>query len=452
MAESSRRFRKSTSTSIAATSAIALALGGLSVVGPGPLAPYAAAATLSGGIRDKSGAVEKDAQQASDLPAGSCVVSETDTAKHSQAGFSWNTLEPSSTSPDQTLWGLSVSFDNSKDRTFADWSFTNGANLGKVLGTGNVPSMEAGQTFLDKSVTHKADESIEITGSRDQRNLNLYADLTAEKVKQFASATAENPVRYAWQSNYKKDNPSGLKATEGDSSVFSATVNPWPSENIECNPITVSWENWEKHVIVPGDETKVGTVNIPAVQNDGEDDSMSRMVVEAYDGNGKFIGTTDPEASGGTQNLRIDEKTGDIYFTWPEYRGTDLATDKNVNFSVLAKPRTVDQLQAAADHNNEWGENKAFDSSNSLTRYSKANVIDSKAFSLDDTEYHDPKYDKTDAAIISGVDSATGPLATEPQKVTFTQTPDLIKELAKKKGDNGYEAKVELDEKYVYEG
>ncbi|HCT9181628.1 TPA: G5 domain-containing protein, partial [Corynebacterium aurimucosum] len=87
-----------------------------------------------------------------------------------------------------------------------------------------------------------------------------------------------------------------------------------------------------------------------------------------------------------------------------------------------------------------------------MTRYNKANVIDSKAFSLDDTEYHTPKYDKTDASIISGVDSATGPLATEPQKVTFTQTPDLIKDLAKKKGDNGFEAKVELDEKYVYEG
>lgn len=378
--------RRNVRTGVAALSAITLALGSLSIFAPNDFAPEATAATFTGGIRDKSGAVEKGAQKASDLPAGSCVVSETDTASHSQAGFSWNTQEPGTDSPSKTLWGLSVSFDNSKDRTFADWSFTNGANLGKVLGTGNVPSMEAGQTFLDKSVTHKADESIEITGSRDQRNLNLYADLTAEKVKQFASATAENPVRYAWQSNYTKDNPSGLKATEGDSSAFSATVNPWPSENIECNPITVSWENWEKHVIVPGDETKVGTVNIPAVQNDGEDDSMSRMVVEAYDGNGKFIGTTDPEASGGTQNLRIDEKTGDIYFTWPEYRGTDLATDKNVNFSVLAKPRTVDQLQAAADHNNEWGENKAFDSSNSLTRYSKANVIDSKAFSLDDTE------------------------------------------------------------------
>lgn len=63
MAESSRRFRKSTSRSIAASSVIALALGGLSVVGPGPLAPHAAAETLSGGIRDKSGAVEQDAQK-----------------------------------------------------------------------------------------------------------------------------------------------------------------------------------------------------------------------------------------------------------------------------------------------------------------------------------------------------------------------------------------------------
>ena len=77
MAESSRRLRKSTSTGIAASSVIALALGGLSVVAPGPLAPEAAAATLSGGIRDKSGAVEKDDQKASDLPAGSCVVSES---------------------------------------------------------------------------------------------------------------------------------------------------------------------------------------------------------------------------------------------------------------------------------------------------------------------------------------------------------------------------------------
>ena len=455
MTESSQRLKRSSRAGIAAVSTIALALGGISVVGPGPLAPSAAAATLSGGIREKSGAVEKDAQQASDLKAGSCVVSGGEKSG-SQAGFSWNTLEPGPATPSKTLWGLSVAFDNSKDRTFTDWSFSSSDNLSKVLDTGQVSSMEAGQTFIDKDVTRKADEIIDITASgRDLRNLNLYAELTDEKVKQFASATAGNPVRYAWQSNYKQDNPYGPNATRGSSATFGATVNPWPSENIECNPITVSWENWQKHVIVPGSEgeTKVGTINVPPVEGDGggKDDSMSRMVVEAYDGNGKFIGTTDPEVSGGEQLLRVDETTGEIFFTWPEYRGTDLATDKNVNFSVLAKPRTVDQLQAATEHNN-GGIGNAFDSSNSLDRYSKANVIDSKAFSLDDTEYHDPKYDKTDASIISGVDSATGPLATEPQKVTFTQIPDLIKDLTKDKGEGGYEAKVSLDEKYVYEG
>ncbi|WP_239663578.1 G5 domain-containing protein, partial [Corynebacterium aurimucosum] len=437
---------------MAALSAITLALSGLSITSYNTVVPEATAATLSGGIRDKSGAVEKDAQKASDLPAGSCVV-EGSTESGSQAGFSWNTSEPSASSPNKKAWGLSVSFDNSKDRTFADWSFTNSGLMGAYLDTAQLPATDAGQTFVDKAVTHKADEFLKIDGFRQQRNLNLNAELTDAKVKQFAEATAANPVRYAWQGKYKADRTTSPFATQGDSAAFRAVVNPWPSENIECNPITVSWENFEKHVIVPGEETKVGKINVPAVANGGADDSMSRMVVEAYDGNGAFIGTTDPAESGGTQNLRIDETTGEIFFTWPEYRGTDLATDKNVNFSVLAKPRSVDELKAAAKGNNEFIEHDgAFDSSNSLTRYNKANVIDSKAFSLDDTEYHSPKYDKTDASIISGVDSATGPIATEPQKVTFTQTPDLIKDLAKKKGDSGFEAKVELDEKYVYDG
>lgn len=438
--------------SLAALSVIALTGTSLAAILCFIAASPTSAAELSGGIRDKSGTVEKDAQKASDLPAGSCVVQADNSQVGSQAGFSWKIQEPAPTDPDNpTQWGLSVAFDNSQDRTFADWSFTNVGQLARYLDAGQVQSMNVGQTFLGEAVTHKTDEILNITASGPQRNLNLYAELTEDKVKQFAEATAGSPVRYAWQSNYKQPNTSSNKATYGTSQSFTAVVNPWPSENIECNPITVSWEDFEKHVIVPDTETKVGTINIPAVTGGGTDDSMSRMVVEAYDGNGKFIGTTDPAASGGEQLLRIDEKTGDIYFTWPEYRGTDLATDKNVNFSVLAKPRSVDQLQAAAENNN-FGEGAAFDSSNSLTRYNKANVIDSKAFSLDDTEYHSPKYDKTDATIISGVDSPTGPLATEPQKVTFTQTPDLIKDLAKKKADGGYEAKVTLDEKYVYEG
>ena len=433
------------------TPTIALALGSLGVVlGVNP----ALAADPVGGVRDKAGVVEKSDQQASDLPSGSCVI-RSDEPSGSQAGFSWNTLEPGPSSDDKTLWGLSVAFDGSKDRTFTDWYFSNSANLSNILDTGTVPSMETGQTFIDKNVTHKADESIDVTASgRNLRNVNIFAELNDEKVKQFASATAGNSVRYGWQSNYKKDNPEGPYATQESSATFGATVNPWPSENIECNPITVSWEAAEvseNHVIVPGEETKVGTVNVPALQNGGIDDSMSRMVVEAYDGNGKFIGTTDPEVSGGEQLLRIDESSGNIFFTWPEYHGTDLATDKNVNFSVLAKPRTVAQLQAATEHNNE-GIGEAFDSSNSLERYSKANVIDSKSFSLDDTNYHDPKYKENEQHIVAEVGEVKDGDTTR-HVVTFTPVADsdgnTLQDLVDK-----FNATVELDEESsnVYEG
>lgn len=448
MAESSRRFRKSTSRSIAASSAIALALGGFSVVGPGPLAPSAAAAEFSGGVRDKSGAIEKDAQMDSDLNAGSCVVNNKERSG-SQAGFTWKTLEPELNSLDKTQWGLTFSFDNSQDRTFADWSFLNSGGHGALLNTGEVSSMDVGETLPGDvgPVTDKANENIQITDARNRRDLNLFADMSEDEIKQFAEANADNPVRYGWMSNYTKDNPDGPHATRNNGPQFTATVNPWPSEDINCNPITVSWEDFEKHVIVPGDETKVGHINLPALNAGNTDDSLSRMFVEAYDGNGNFIGTSDAEASGGTQNLRIEDN-GDIYFTWPEYRGTEVATDKNVNFSVLAKPRSVDQLKAAANHS---GYGVAADSSNLLDRYSKANVIESKAFSLDDTEYHDPQYDTDEQTITSGI-AADGSLTDQPQEVVFTQVPDLIKELEKGKGDGGFEAKVALDERYVFEG
>lgn len=157
-------LRRSSRKGVAALSAITLALSGLSITSFNTVVPEATAATLSGGIRDKSGAVEKDAQKASDLPAGSCTVSEN-APQGSQAGFSWNTLEPGADSPSKTRWGLSVSFDNSKDRTFADWSFTNSGLLSAVLDAGQVASMGAGQTFLGNNVTDKATENLGITAS-----------------------------------------------------------------------------------------------------------------------------------------------------------------------------------------------------------------------------------------------------------------------------------------------
>lgn len=115
--------------------------------------PGSSGGGFTGGLRgeDGTGAVEKDAQKASDLPAGTCAVSSADPSG-SQAGFTWFTSEPGSDSPDKTVWGLSTSFDNSKDRTFADWDFSNSGLLywspehgnGAFHGSGSDPSRRQG--------------------------------------------------------------------------------------------------------------------------------------------------------------------------------------------------------------------------------------------------------------------------------------------------------------------
>lgn len=203
-------WKRLTRSRIAGLTAIALAVGTFGVV-PGLMTDDHAsvAAEYKGGLRgaDGTGVIEKDAQKASDLPAGTCLVT-SGNSSGSQAGFSWQNLEPSAASPSKTTWGVSLAFDNSKDRTFADWSFGNAANLGSVLNTGTVPSMDVGATFPVNpplTVTHKANENIKIDGSRSQRNLNLFADMTDAEVKRYAEADKNNPVRYAWKGEYSKD-------------------------------------------------------------------------------------------------------------------------------------------------------------------------------------------------------------------------------------------------------
>ncbi len=444
--------RRTSRRGVATLSAITLALSGLSITSFNSVNPEATAEVFSGGIRDKSGAVERDAQMNSDLPGGSCVV-QSGSSSGSQSGFTWKSLEPSPTSTSKTAWGFSLAFDNSMDRTFADWFFSNTGQFGTLLNNGTISSMDVGQTLPGDNgpVTAKADEDIAITGLRNLRNLNLYADLTGAEVEQFAQAGADNPVRYAWQGDYTRDYPYGtVNATEGDTAKFAAVVNPWPSENIECNPISVAWESREKLVVRPGEELKVGKINVPALENGGTDDSLSRMVVEAYDAQGKFIGTSSTAASGGEQLLRIADN-GDIFYTMPKYKGTDLSQQQGMRFSVLAQPRSVEQLQAAVENNNA-GEGKAFDSSNSLPRYNKANVLSNYQWSLDDTQFHDPEYSPVQQSVTSGVDKTTNTVVTGRQTLAYKQVGDKIADLVRRREDGGVEAEVKLDKRYVYQG
>lgn len=56
-------------------------------------------------------------------------------------GFRYNTLEPSATSEDKTLWGFEIEFDRDEgQRTYTDFGFTNTGNLGAVLNAGTITS------------------------------------------------------------------------------------------------------------------------------------------------------------------------------------------------------------------------------------------------------------------------------------------------------------------------
>ena len=146
----------------------------------------------------------------------------------SKDGFSYNTLEPSGTSEDKKQWGVEMEFDKEKgQRTYTDFGFTNTGNYGRpsTLEPGNISANEAGDKLSEgfKDPNYKPDAEIVIDGKGQIKNLNLYA--TEEDLKHINS-TGNGKTIMAWEGKYTKDNPNGLKATQGDSAAFTFTVNP----------------------------------------------------------------------------------------------------------------------------------------------------------------------------------------------------------------------------------
>ncbi|WP_267208378.1 G5 domain-containing protein [Corynebacterium sp. Marseille-P8863] len=436
-------------TGVAMLSVISLALGSAAhLPGPARAAEAAAAegsgssAKYTGGVfgADGKGVMQGSELIASDLGAESCTVA-AEGQSLEQAGFKAEAFEPSIGSPDRRAFGVAVQFTGDKQRTFNDW-LVRGTNNTAPVTVHKVGAAEPSDTFpIDDLVpTAKADEVMNIgrQGSRGPLTAMIVADLNGAKIAQYATATAGNPVRYAWTDQYTRDN------TDKGSQIFNktyfeATVNPWPSENDDCSPITVDWKSIKQMVIEPGEQVTVGKIN-------AQPNTLKRIVVEAHDQQGNLLGSTD-----GDEPKLVVEDDGTVKYTSPKYVGNKaISGDQNVTFTVVANPRTVGQLQEAGAQNAEYA--KVSEESNSLPRYSTPNMVSTSTITLDDTKFHDPEYDAADKAIISGTESENGPVTNEPQQVTFEQTGARISELIKKKADGGNNATVELNTRYVYEG
>ena len=325
-------------------------------------------------------------------------------------GYRYHSSEPSATSEDKTQWGVEIEIDKEKgQRTYTDFYFTNTGNMGGVLDTGNVSANEAGKKIAggEKDPNYKATSEIEISGSRNQRNLNLYA--SEEDLKHINNKDNTNTTM-AWQGKYKKDHYVEPNATEGESAAFGFTVNPWPNENDSLELMKLNGEYNEK-VFVQGQEFDTG-IKIDNI----DDNAKERLVGQVYH---PTTGEIVPGASAyigenGTIHIKMPkgalkkDSTGVKYvvddesiFSTDAYKGL-----QNLDVKFFARPRAADEFKAIVEGNgggfytetgagtatiNHDGKDVVIDKQG-IDRYDHYNLIGGFKLNLDDTRYYTQKF------------------------------------------------------------
>ena len=321
-------------------------------------------------------------------------------------GYRYHSSEPSATSEDKTQWGIEIEIDKEKgQRTYTDFYFTNTGNMGSVLDTGNVSANEAGKKIVggEKDPNYKATSEIEIDGSRAQRNLNLVA--TEEDIKHINDIENTNTTM-AWQGKYLKDNPNGLKATEGGSALFSFTVNPWPNENDKLELIKLNGKHDKKEFV----QGQTITTNVKVDNLD--DSARERLVGQVYHpltgevvpGAKAYIndeGKVVVEMPKGTINEDGTLNEDSIFYKDTKYKGI-----QNLEVKFFARPRTADEFKAIVAGNeagfytgtgagtetiNHKGQDVVIDKQG-IDRYDHYNLIGGFKINLDDTRYYDQDF------------------------------------------------------------
>ena len=333
----------------------------------------------------------------------------------SKDGFSYKTLEPSATSEDKTQWGIEMEFDKDKgQRTYTDFGFTNTGNMAGVLDPGTVPSKDEGDKLSDKGdfkePNYKAGSKIDITGSRSQRNLNLYA--TEEDLEHINNKDNKNTI-IAWEGKYKKDNPDGLKATQGSSSAFTFTVNPWPNENDKLELIKLNGKH-DKKEFVQGQEITTG-VKVENLDENARERLVGQVyhpitgeVVEgakAYINDEGFVVIKMPDGAV-NEDGTINENS--IFYKDPKYKGI-----QNLEVKFFARPRTADEFRTIIDNNGGIGYYTSTGAGTrkiihdgkevevdlqGIDRYDHYNLIGGFKLNLDDTRYYDQGFINEDKA------------------------------------------------------
>ena len=344
-----------------------------------------------------------------DLVSGGPSNTSTAPDMESKDGFSYNTLEPSKTSGDKTKWGIEMEFDKEKgQRTYTDFGFTNTGNLGGVLDTGKISANDVGDKLADgfKDPNYKANAEIDITASRSQRNLNLYA--TEEDLRHINSIENNNTT-IAWEGKYTKDpTDQSLRASQGTSAAFTFTVNPWPNENDKLQLIKLNGSHDNKEFV----QGQTITTNVQVENLDAS--ARERLVGQVYHPiTGKVVpgakayindqGKVVVEMPKGTINADGSLNEDSIFYNDPNYVGI-----QNLEVKFFARPRTAGEFKAISDEANFGGGHYTSTGAGTkkinhngkevevdlqgIDRYDHYNLIGGFKLNLDDTRYYDQDF------------------------------------------------------------
>lgn len=325
-------------------------------------------------------------------------------------GFRYDTLEPSATSEDKTQWGLEMEFDKEKgQRTYTDFGFTNSGNQAGVLDPENISANEVGDKLSEKGnfndPTYKAKAEVEITGSRVQRNENLYS--TKEDLEHINSVNTKDPTIIAWEGKYKKDNANGLKATQGPNSSFTFSVNPWPNENDKLDLIKLNGSHDQKEFV------QGQTITTNVIVDNLDDSARERLVGQVYHpltgevvpGAKAYIndeGKVVVEMPDGTINADGSINENSIFYKDAKYKGI-----QNLEVKFFARPRTAGEFKAIVENNGGYGyytetgagtkkinhDGKEVEVDlQGIDRYDHYNLIGGFKLNLDDTRYYDQSF------------------------------------------------------------
>lgn len=419
------------------TSTIALALGGAAIV-----APSTAAAENVRYTDGETPVAPKESELNSTTLT--CGVKLSNTVS-SNSGLSYERRVPGMANKTDRNFGLQVTADTSGERTFNFLNVVDGPNNPPISSrTVTLSPLQPGETIgrpATGSVNYVQDVPKMVIDplprGAQAREFKTEMDLTKGQVDQIAN----DGMTIGWKGEYNDDWKAGYGYFFSDSGEFfvNGVVNPWPSENADCTPITIDWaneldtekDNYEATVINPGVEVKVGTVS-------ADEDSLERLRFTAKDPKGNVVPG------------EITREGNDIYWTMADYRDGAPAYTKTdeITFEMIALPRDLAGLQKAAEDNGSLPDT-VYNSSLAPERYRSPETIATKTFDIDDAKNHDPNYDSRQQNITSGV--ADNAPTDERQTRTFSNVPDsngdTLADLVER-----YNARIELDDTNVYEG